>query len=68
MLRIYANQWHLYAGLAIANPSACTQISQFSKSLMELFKTIKRTDKESLRERLSRRGLWFRQEDEESNF
>ncbi len=27
-LRIYSNQWHVYAGLAILNPSARIQINQ----------------------------------------
>lgn len=43
------HQWHIYAGLAIPNPSARGQINQFSKSMTELFKPIKRADKEDLR-------------------
>jgi prephenate dehydrogenase (NADP+) len=45
MLRIYANQWHVYAGLAIPNPSSRMQINQFSKSVTEPFKPIKRADR-----------------------
>ncbi|GLB40074.1 putative prephenate dehydrogenase [Lyophyllum shimeji] len=37
-LRIYSNAWHVYAGLAILNPSARTQIDQYAKSATELFK------------------------------
>ncbi|KXN83300.1 putative prephenate dehydrogenase [NADP(+)] [Leucoagaricus sp. SymC.cos] len=37
-LRIYSNAWHVYAGLAILNPSARTQIHQYAKSASELFK------------------------------
>ena len=37
-LRIYSNAWHVYAGLAILNPSAKTQIDQYAKSATELFK------------------------------
>lgn len=37
-LRIYSNQWHVYAGLAILNPSARIQIDQFANSATELFK------------------------------
>ena len=37
-LRIYANKWHVYAGLAILNPSARIQINQYAKSTTELFK------------------------------
>lgn len=54
MLRIYANQWHVYAGLAILNPSARIQIDQFSKSSTELFKLMLKGDKDGLRERIYR--------------
>ncbi|KAF8880643.1 prephenate dehydrogenase [Infundibulicybe gibba] len=37
-LRIYSNAWHVYAGLAILNPSARVQIDQYAKSATELFK------------------------------
>ncbi|KAF8624194.1 hypothetical protein AX17_007183 [Amanita inopinata Kibby_2008] len=37
-LRLYSNAWHVYAGLAILNPSARVQIDQFAKSATELFK------------------------------
>ncbi|KAL0948743.1 hypothetical protein HGRIS_008876 [Hohenbuehelia grisea] len=37
-LRIYSNKWHVYAGLAILNPSARTQIDQYAKSATELYK------------------------------
>jgi len=37
-LRIYSNAWHVYAGLAIFNPNARTQIHQYAKSASELFK------------------------------
>ncbi|KAJ4421279.1 prephenate dehydrogenase (NADP(+)) [Neurospora sp. IMI 360204] len=37
MLRIYAQKWHVYAGLAILNPEAHKQIAQFAKSTTELF-------------------------------
>ncbi|MCJ1409985.1 prephenate dehydrogenase (NADP(+)) [Ptychographa xylographoides] len=37
-LRIYSNKWHVYAGLAILNPSAKKQIRQYAKSVTELFK------------------------------
>ncbi|KAF5322984.1 hypothetical protein D9611_009342 [Ephemerocybe angulata] len=37
-LRIYSNAWHVYAGLAILNPSARIQIDQYAKSSSELFK------------------------------
>jgi prephenate dehydrogenase (NADP+) len=37
-LRIYSNLWHLYAGLAILNPSARVQIDRYAASATELFK------------------------------
>ena len=36
-LRIFSNKWHVYAGLAITNPSAHDQVLQYSKSTTELF-------------------------------
>jgi prephenate dehydrogenase (NADP+) len=52
MLRIYSNQYHVYAGLAILNPSARTQIDQFAKSCTELFKLMLAADREGLTERM----------------
>ena len=37
MLRIYAQKWHVYAGLAILNPEAHKQIAQFARSTTELY-------------------------------
>ncbi|KAK0646553.1 hypothetical protein B0T16DRAFT_164673 [Cercophora newfieldiana] len=37
MLRIYAQKWHVYAGLAILNPEAHKQINQFARSTTELY-------------------------------
>ncbi|KAF8517177.1 Prephenate dehydrogenase [Hysterangium stoloniferum] len=51
-LRIYANKWHVYAGLAILNPSARVQIDQFSKSTTELFKLMLSGDADALRKRV----------------
>lgn len=36
-LRIYSNKWHVYAGLAITNPSAHGQVLQYAQSTTELF-------------------------------
>jgi len=36
-MRIFSNKWHVYAGLAIMNPSAREQIRQYAKSVTELF-------------------------------
>nr|ODN77238.1 prephenate dehydrogenase (NADP+) [Cryptococcus depauperatus CBS 7841] len=37
-LRIYSAKWHVYAGLALLNPSAQSQIHQYATSTTELFK------------------------------
>ena len=37
-LRIFSNKWHVYAGLAILNPSARAQIKQYAESVTQLFK------------------------------
>lgn len=51
-LRIYSNKWHVYAGLAILNPSAKRQIRQYAESVTELFKLMLAGHKEELRERI----------------
>jgi len=50
--RIYANNWHVYAGLAILNPSAKIQIEQYAKSCTELFKLMLESKGVELRERI----------------
>jgi prephenate dehydrogenase (NADP+) len=50
--RIYSNQWHVYAGLAILNPSAKIQIEQYAKSCTELFKLMLESKERELRERI----------------
>ena len=52
MFRIYANKWHVYAGLAILNPSAKKQIRQYAKSVTELFKLMLEGNRPALRERV----------------
>ncbi|KAG9044457.1 prephenate dehydrogenase (NADP(+)) [Tulasnella sp. UAMH 9824] len=54
MLRIYSNKWHVYAGLAILNPSAKVQIHQFAQSATDLFKLMIKGDEEGLRKRVYR--------------
>lgn len=51
-LRIFSNKWHVYAGLAITNPSAHDQILQYAKSTTELFSLMILGKKEELKERL----------------
>lgn len=52
--RIYANKWHVYAGLAILNPSAKIQIDQYAKSATELFKLMLEGNENKLRKRVYR--------------
>lgn len=51
-LRIYASKWHVYAGLAIANPKAHAQILQYAKLTTELFTMMLRGQKKELGDRL----------------
>ncbi|GAA5926708.1 prephenate dehydrogenase (NADP(+)) [Sporobolomyces koalae] len=51
-LRIYAAKWHVYAGLAILNPTAQKQIHQFSESATDLFKLMIGGKREELRKRV----------------
>lgn len=52
MLRIYSNKWHVYAGLAILNPSARTQIDQFARSTTEIYKLMLAGDEIGLQKRI----------------
>lgn len=52
MLRIYAQKWHVYAGLAILNPEAHKQIGQFARSTTELYYLMLEGKLEELRERV----------------
>lgn len=51
-MRIYLNKWHVYAGLAITNPSAHVQILQYAKSTSDLFSLMIQGKKAELQERL----------------
>lgn len=51
-LRIYANKWHVYAGLAITNPSAHGQVQQYAQSATDLFTLMIQGKKKELQERL----------------
>ena len=56
MLRIYSNKWHVYAGLAILNPSAQDQIRQYAKSVNELFKMMVCKQREDFEKRVKTAG------------
>ncbi|TFK65669.1 NAD(P)-binding protein [Pluteus cervinus] len=62
-LRIYSNAWHVYAGLAILNPSAGIQINQYAKSATELFKLMIEggTGGKDSRRRFRERVEWARE-------
>ncbi|KAJ5273070.1 hypothetical protein N7478_008195 [Penicillium angulare] len=51
-LRIYANKWHVYAGLAILNPAAKEQIRQYSESVTDLYKLMIGGHREELKRRV----------------
>lgn len=55
-LRIYSNKWHVYAGLAILNPSAKAQIRQYAESVTELFKLMLGGHREELEHRIKTAG------------
>ncbi|OAL27919.1 hypothetical protein AYO22_03264 [Fonsecaea multimorphosa] len=55
-LRIYANKWHVYAGLAILNPAAKEQIRQYAESVTELFKLMLGGHREELSRRIKTAG------------
>ncbi|KAJ7112434.1 hypothetical protein C8R43DRAFT_1091499 [Mycena crocata] len=59
-LRIYSNAWHVYAGLAILNPSAKLQIDQFAESATELFKLMLQGGAEGGEKRFRERVEWAR--------
>ncbi|KAK5169364.1 prephenate dehydrogenase (NADP(+)) [Saxophila tyrrhenica] len=52
MLRIYSNKWHVYAGLAILNPSAKQQIRQYATSVTELVKLMTGGHRKAFTERI----------------
>jgi prephenate dehydrogenase (NADP+) len=52
MLRIYSQKWHVYAGLAILNPEARKQVSQYARSVTDLYKLMLEGDLEGLRVRI----------------
>lgn len=51
-LRIYSQNWHVYAGLAILNPEARKQITQYARSTTELYKLMLEGQHDELRRRV----------------
>ena len=66
MLRIYSNKWHVYAGLAILNTWAKSQIRQYADSVTELFKLMLGGHREELEKRIKTAGkaVFGRSEDD----
>jgi prephenate dehydrogenase (NADP+) len=56
MMRIYSNKWHVYAGLAILNPSAKQQIKQYATSVTDLFKLMLQGKKDEFATRIHSAG------------
>ena len=56
MLRIYSNKWHVYAGLAILNPSAKDQIRQYARSVTDLFKMMLSGQRDEFEQRIRTAG------------
>lgn len=69
MIRILSAKWHVYAGLAILNPSATIQVTQYAKSASDLFKLMIRGREEEMLERVfaARRNVFGWQDDEEGD-
>lgn len=55
-LRIYAQRWHVYAGLAILNPFAKEQIKQYAQSVTELYKLMLGGHRQELSDRIHQAG------------
>jgi prephenate dehydrogenase (NADP+) len=55
-LRIYSNKWHVYAGLAILNPSAKAQIRQYAESVTDLCKLMIEGRRDELKRRVKAAG------------
>lgn len=68
-LRIYSNKWHVYAGLAILNPSARQQIKQYARSVTELFKLMLAGHREEFETRVRTAGaaVFKKMEGKETN-
>jgi prephenate dehydrogenase (NADP+) len=66
-LRIYSNKWHVYAGLAILNPSAREQIRMYAQCATDIFKLMIEEKKDALRQRMyeARQGVfgWTQQQE-----
>ncbi|CAG8687282.1 3131_t:CDS:10, partial [Acaulospora morrowiae] len=55
-MRIYSNKWHVYAGLAIMNPKARSQVKQYAQSVSDLFKLMIQEKEEEFTNRVKMAG------------
>ncbi|KAJ3095912.1 prephenate dehydrogenase (NADP(+)) [Phlyctochytrium planicorne] len=55
-IQIYSNKWHVYAGLAILNPSARQQVQQYAVSVSELFRLMIQQKNDEFRQRVMEAG------------
>ena len=60
MLRIYSAKWQVYAGLALLNPAARKQVTQYADSATNLFIVMIIEDQDALFSRTfaARRGVF----------
>ncbi|KAI0241814.1 prephenate dehydrogenase (NADP(+)) [Massospora cicadina] len=56
MLRIFSNKWHVYAGLAMLNPSALEQTQGYADSVRELFELMIQEKEPQFRKRIAQAG------------
>ena len=65
-LRIYGAKWHVYAGLALLNPQASKQVTQYAASATALFKLMLASDYDGLLQRVmaARRSVFGWQDHE----
>lgn len=66
-LRIYGAKWHVYAGLAILNPAAKTQVTQYARSATDMFKLMISGEYDTLVARVfaARRAVFGWRDDED---
>lgn len=55
-LRIVSAKWHVYAGLAMMNPSARQQIRQYARSATNLYKLMVTEQKEEFESQIRKAG------------
>ncbi|KAI9295727.1 hypothetical protein K502DRAFT_315450 [Neoconidiobolus thromboides FSU 785] len=59
MLRIFSNKWHVYAGLALLNPSAKKQVLQYAESVKSLFELMIQEKEDEFKDRILEAGKYI---------